>query len=106
MQAGGRPGPLVRPLETRAGTGAETGGPGVDEIFETVGFVLAVLGLAGVVDHFWSAFPLFDVVNGLLLPRLGLEDHQLLVDGTVLLVGVVVLAVGAALEPSDRAAVE
>ena len=106
MQADGRLEPLVRPLETRAGTGAETGGPGVHDIFETVGFVLALLGLAGVVDHFWSALPLFDVVNGLLLPRLGLEDHQLLVDGTVLLVGVVVLAVGAALEPSDRAAVE
>jgi hypothetical protein len=78
----------------------------VGKIFETVGFVLAVLGLAGVVDHFWPAFPLFDVVNGLLLPRLGLEDHQLLVDGTVVLVGVVVLALGAALGTSDRARVE
>ncbi len=76
------------------------------EISETVGFVLAVLGLAGIVDHFWSGFPLFDVVNGLLLPRLGLEDHQLLVDGAVALVGVVVLAVGAALGTSDRARVE
>ncbi len=78
----------------------------MDKNFETVGFVLAVLGLAGVVDHFWPAFPLFDLVNGLLLPRLGLEDHQLLVDGAVALVGVVVLAVGAALGTSDRARVE
>lgn len=72
---------------------------------ETAGFVLTVLGLAGVADHFWSDFPLFDVINGLLLPRLGLEDHQLLVDGTVALVGVVMI-VGAMLSTSDRARVE
>ena len=106
MTVDGRLHRVARPLGTRAGTGVETGESDVDEIFETVGFVLAVLGLAGVVDHFWPAFPLFDVLNGLLLPRLGLEGHQLLVDVAVLLVGVVVLALGAVLGTSDRARVE
>ncbi len=78
----------------------------MQKILETAGFALAVLGLAGVVDHFWSAFPLFDVVNGLLLPRLGLEDHQLLVDVTVVLVGAVMMAVSAMLGTSGRAHVE
>ena len=73
---------------------------------ETAGFVLAVLGLAGVVDPFWSDFPLFDVVNGLLLPLLGLAVHQLLVDVSVLLVGVVMMVVGAMLSTSERARVE
>ncbi len=76
------------------------------ETLETAGFVLAVLGTAGVVDHLWSDFPLFDVVNGLLLPLLGLADHQLLVDVTVILVGVVMMVVGAMLSTSDRARVE
>ncbi len=73
---------------------------------ETAGFVLAVLGTAGVVDHFWSDFPLFDVVNGLLLPLLGLADHQLLVDVTVLLAGAALVVLGAVQGSSDQEPVE
>jgi hypothetical protein len=78
----------------------------VHKTLETAGFVLAVLGAAGVVDHFWSDFPLFDVVNGLLLPLLGLADHQLLVDVTVLLAGAVLVVLGAVQGSSDQAPVE
>ena len=73
---------------------------------ETAGFVLAVLGLAGVVDPFWSDFPLFDVVNGLLLPLLGLADHQLPVDVTVLLAGAALVVLGAVQGSSDQEPVE
>ena len=76
------------------------------ETLETAGFVLAVLGTAGGVDHFWSDFPLFDVVNGLLLPLLGLADHQLLVDVTVLLAGAALVVLGAVQGSSDQEPVE
>lgn len=58
---------------------------------ETVGFVLAVLGLVAVVNHYWSGFQLFNLVNGIVLPVLGLSAYEVLAGGVLIVLGLVVM---------------
>lgn len=72
----------------------------MQKALEAFGFLILVAGLAGVVNHFWSQWRLFNVVNGVLLRRFGtLQPYELYVELIVAALGLVVLLATASAGP-------
>jgi hypothetical protein len=70
---------------------------------ESVGFLVMVAGVVGIINHFWAGWRLFNLVNGVLLRHVeSLQPYELYVDVTIAVLGLVILLAASSLT-SDRA---
>lgn len=60
-----------------------------------------VAGLSGTLNHFFPWWRLFNLVNGLLLPRLGLTAYELFLDLALAVLGLTVMLAAASLSRAD-----
>ena len=66
---------------------------------ESAGFLVLIAGIAGVVNHVHPPWRLFNLVNGVVLPRLGLSGYQLYLDLLLVVVGLVLMLAASATRP-------
>jgi multisubunit Na+/H+ antiporter MnhB subunit len=68
------------------------------QTLEAGGFLTLVAGLSALINHFWSGWHIFNLVNGILLPRLGLlAAFELYVDLAVAALGLGIMIGASAL---------
>jgi hypothetical protein len=71
----------------------------VQKTLESVGFLVMVAGVVGIINHFWDGWRLFNLVNGVLLRHVeSLQPYELYVDVSVAVLGLVILLAASSLE--------
>ena len=65
----------------------------MQKTLETIGFLVMLAGLSGIVNHIWSGWRIFNLLNGVLIGRIlpSLEPFELYLDLTAVAFGVVVM---------------
>ena len=65
----------------------------MQKTLETIGFLVMLAGLSGIVNHIWSGWRIFYLLNGVLIGRFlpSLEPFELYLDLTAVAFGVVVM---------------
>jgi glycerol-3-phosphate acyltransferase PlsY len=72
------------------------------QTLEAAGFLTLMAGLSALLNHIWSGWHLFNLLNGVLLPRLGLlAAYELYVDLAVAALGLGIMIGASGLSSSD-----
>jgi hypothetical protein len=73
----------------------------MQKTLEAFGFLVMVAGLSGVLNHIWSGWRIFNLLNGVLIGRLlpNLTPFELYLDLTAVAFGIVVMLAASTLSP-------
>jgi uncharacterized membrane protein len=68
---------------------------------EAIGFLVLLAGISGIVNHLWSGWHIFNLLNGVLIGRLlpVLSPFELYLDLTAVAFGLVVMLAASTLSP-------